>query len=111
LAEPGGGGPERSGSRFGVWSGRGGTDAIEAVLAGRVDVALMTPTAAVGATLRGGGPQFADGAERLRALGTLPQRDRLMTCVDARLGVHSVEELAEHLPRLVIATSQDDGST
>jgi hypothetical protein len=33
-----------AGSRFGIWSGRGGADAIRALLAGDVDIAVMTPT-------------------------------------------------------------------
>lgn len=98
-----------AGSRFLIRSGRGGSDAIEAVLAGEVDVAIMTPTAAVGMVKAGVGPLAVEGADRLRALGTLPQRDRLVTCVDAALGVSSMPELVDHLPQLRIATCPDDG--
>ena len=98
-----------AGSRFAIWNGRGGTDALRAVLTGSVDVALMTPTAAMG--LLTGSPDSWDlsGVESLRALGTLPQRDRLVTCVDADLGVTDLGELAGVLPSLRIATSPDDG--
>jgi TRAP-type uncharacterized transport system substrate-binding protein len=97
------------GSRFFIRNGRGGTDAIDNVLSGEVDVAIMTPTAAMGMVRAGLGPLAVDGAERLRALGTLPQRDRLVTCVDAALGVSSMNELADRLSELRIATSPDDG--
>ncbi|OBI80334.1 hypothetical protein A9X00_00905 [Mycobacterium sp. 1245805.9] len=97
------------GSEFFIRSGRGGADAIHAVLSGQVDVALMTPTAAMGMVGAGAGPLAVERAERLRALGTLPQRDRLVTCVDAELGVASMEELASQMPQLRIATSPDDG--
>ncbi|WP_431919352.1 hypothetical protein [Amycolatopsis tucumanensis] len=97
------------GSRFGIWSGRGGTDAVRAVLAQDVDAALLTPTAAAAGITAGAGPLAVPGADRLRALGTLPQRDRLVTCVDAALGVSHTGELAELLPSLRIATSPDDG--
>jgi TRAP-type uncharacterized transport system substrate-binding protein len=97
------------GSRFFIRNGRGGADAIENVLSGEVDVALMTPTAALGMVRGGLGPLAVDGAHRLRALGTLPQRDRLVTRVDAALGVSTMNELADRLPQLRIATSPDDG--
>ncbi|SFK75607.1 hypothetical protein SAMN05421835_13223 [Amycolatopsis sacchari] len=97
------------GSRFGIWSGRGGADAVHAVLAHDVDAALLTPVAAAAGLPAGTGPLAVAGAGRLRALGTLPQRDRLVTCVDAALGVSRMSELAELLPALRIATSPDDG--
>lgn len=97
------------GSEFLIRSGRGGADAIDAVLSGDVDVAIMTPTAAMGMIRAGVGPLAVDGVDRLRALGTLPQRDRLVTCVDATLGISSMAELAGRLPELRIATSPDDG--
>lgn len=97
------------GSRFGIWSGRGGTDAIAALLAGRVDIALLTPTAAVQMVGHGVGPLALPGCERLRALGTIAQRDRLVVCVDAELGVDRLGDLASAAGRLRIATSPDDG--
>src|ERR1700749_4864980 len=81
------------GSRFGVWNGRGGTDAFQAVLDGTVDVAVVTPTAAAAALISESGPIGLPGSDRLRALGTLPQRDRLVVAVDARLDVAAIGEL------------------
>lgn len=97
-----------SGSEFLIRSGRGGADAIYAVLSGKADVAIMTPTAAAGMVTAGVGPLAINGTDRLRALGTLPQRDRLVTCVDATLGVSSMDQLAERPSDLRIATSPDD---
>ena len=97
------------GSEFFIRSGRGGADAIDAVLSGDVDMALMTPTVAMEMVKAGVGPLTVDGADRLRALGTLPQRDRVVTCVDAQLGVSSMTELAGRQADLRIATSPDDG--
>lgn len=97
------------GSRFAIWNGRGGTDAVRAVLDHQLDVALMTPTAAMGLLTSASGPSPLPASDQLRALGTLPQRDRLVTCVDAELGVSSLSDLAGVMPDLRIATSPDDG--
>jgi TRAP-type uncharacterized transport system substrate-binding protein len=70
----------------------------------------MTPSAALAGLVAGVGP-LADvpGVDQLRALGTVPQRDRLVTCVDAALGVSKMSDLAELMPSLRIATSPDNG--
>jgi TRAP-type uncharacterized transport system substrate-binding protein len=98
------------GSRFAVWSGRGGADALTAVVDGQVDIAIMTPTAAAAMIASRNGPLAPPGSERLRALATLPQRDRLVTCVDAALGIDRHEQLRDRLADLTIATSPDDGT-
>lgn len=97
------------GSRFGVWNGRGGLDAFRAVLDGTVDVAVATPTAAAAAMVSGSGPVAVPGSDRLRALGTLPQRDRLVVAVDARLDVAGIGDLMSVAGDLRIATSPHDG--
>jgi TRAP-type uncharacterized transport system substrate-binding protein len=97
------------GSRFAIWSGRGGADAFAAVLDGAVDIAIATQTAAGAMLVTGSGPLTMPGADRLRALGTLPQRDRLVVCADAALGLAQVGDLAPAGPGLRIATSPDDG--
>ena len=66
-----------------------GADAFAAVLDGAVDIAIATPTAAGAMLVAGSGPLAMPGAGRLRALGTLPQRDRLVVCADAALGQRS----------------------
>jgi TRAP-type uncharacterized transport system substrate-binding protein len=97
------------GSRFGIWSGRGGADAFAAVLDGVVDIAIATPTAAGAMLIAGSGPLTRPGADRLRALGTLPQRDRLVVCADASLGLSRIGDLAAAGAAPRIATSPDDG--
>jgi hypothetical protein len=79
------------GSRFAIWSGRGGGDQVAALRAGAADIAVVTPAAAV--------PML--GADGLCALGVIGQRDRLVVAVDA--------DLAGVPGGLTIATSPDDG--
>jgi hypothetical protein len=87
------------GSQFAIWSGRGGLDQIAALRAGRADIAVVTPAAAV-AMLRPGD---------LCALGTIGQRDRLVVAVDAALPAATVAELATVPSEVTVATSPDDG--
>jgi TRAP-type uncharacterized transport system substrate-binding protein len=85
------------GSRFAIWSGRGGRDQIDALLAGEVDIAIVTPTAAV--------KRLWGKRADLRCLGVIGQRDRLVVAVDAELPVKSVADLDQ----VTVATSPDDG--
>ncbi|POM23169.1 TRAP transporter solute receptor, TAXI family [Actinomadura rubteroloni] len=91
------------GSRFAVWSGRGGTDQIRALRSGEADIAIVTPTAAVRMFHRAG---ELDG---LAALGVIGQKDRLVVAVDAALPARTVADLADLAGRLTVATSPDDG--
>jgi TRAP-type uncharacterized transport system substrate-binding protein len=86
------------GSRFAIWSGRGGTDQVEALQAGEADIAVVTPAAAV--------PMLQP--EGLCALGVIGQRDRLVVAVDASLPVATVADLAA-LSGVTVTTSPDDG--
>ncbi len=97
-----------AGSRFGIWSGRGGIDSLEALAAREVDIAIMTPAAA--ARMHARGLASTAGSLRwLRALGAIGQDDRLIACGDASLGATSLGQLSDNLDRLVIATCPDDG--
>jgi hypothetical protein len=96
-------------SRFAIWSARGGTDSVRLVGRGLVDVALATPAAFVAMALDGRGPYGGEAFPHLRALGSVPQDDRLVLAVDAALGVRSFAELRSRRPPLRIATSPDDG--
>jgi TRAP-type uncharacterized transport system substrate-binding protein len=99
-------GPE---TRCAIWNGRGGSDAIFAVGRGEVDVALCTPAAFARMAVAGTGP-FRDGPfPNLRALGVVPQDDRLVVGLDASLGITTFAELREAAPALRIAASPDDG--
>src|SRR5262245_33880687 len=98
-----------SGSRTATWSGRGGSDAVEAIATRTVDLAMITP-AYLGRSAREGLGMFAGTPHpELRALGAMPQDDRLVLAVDAQLGIESFADLREQQPALKIATSQDDG--
>lgn len=87
------------GSRFAIWSGRGGTDQIQALRAGSADIAVVTPASAV--------PMLKAGD--LCALGVLGQRDRLVVAIDASLPARTVADLARIADRLTVATCPDDG--
>jgi len=98
-----------SGSRFAIWSARGGTDSVRAVGRGEVDVALTTPAAFAAAALDGRGRYAGEPFPQLRALGSVPQNDRLVLAVDADLDVASFADLRARRVPLRIATSPDDG--
>ena len=87
------------GSRFAIWSGRGGSDQIAALRAGTADIAIVTPAAAVSMLQPGD----------LCALGVIGQRDRLVVAVDAALPASSVADLAAVTTKVTVATCPDDG--
>ena len=97
------------GSRTATWSGRGGSDAVDAVSAKRVDLAMITP-AYLGHSARDGLGMF-DGTPHpeLRALGVMPQDDRLVLAVGAELGIKTFDDLRTKKPSIRISTSHDDG--
>ncbi|MQY09674.1 TAXI family TRAP transporter solute-binding subunit [Actinomadura macrotermitis] len=97
-------------TRVGIWSGRGGADAARAVGRGQVHLALTTPAAFAAAALDGRGPFAGEAVPDLRALGVLPQRDRLVVGVDRSLGITSFAELRAARPALRLATGPHDGT-
>jgi uncharacterized protein len=97
------------GSRFATWVGRGGTDAITAVLDGEVQAALFVPAGFARTIFEGRGICARADVGRLRSLGTLPQDDRLVFAIDARYGVHDFATLRAKCPALRLATAWDDG--
>lgn len=97
------------GSRLAIWNGRGGTDAIEALSSGEVDVAVATPAAFTAMAFEGRGPYEGHAHRELRALGTLPQTDRLVFAVAGELGIRSFADLRRKQLGLRIATSPNDG--
>ncbi|MFG1609782.1 TAXI family TRAP transporter solute-binding subunit [Actinoplanes sp. NPDC049265] len=96
-------------TRVAIWNGRGFSDSVRAVGRGEVDIAMTTPVAFTTAALAGrgvfGGEPFPD----LRALGVIPQRDRLVVGVRRSLGITSFAEWRERKPALTLATSVNDG--
>ncbi|WP_067479098.1 TAXI family TRAP transporter solute-binding subunit [Actinomadura hibisca] len=97
-------------TRVAIWNSRGYADAVRAVGRGEVHVALTTPAAFATAALDGRGLFTGEPFPDLRALGVVPQRDRLVMGVRRSLGVTSFAELRERKPALTLATSGDDGT-
>jgi len=97
------------GSKFATWAGRGGTDAIDAVLDGDMHVALFVPAGFGRTIFEGRGISRRDDVGRLRALGTLPQDDGLVFAIDARFGVESFAELRAKRPAFTLSLAPDDG--
>ena len=98
------------GTRTAIWTGRGGADAARAVIDREVDAALMVPAAFVRMAHDGTGMFADDPHPELRALGTLPQTDRLVLAIDAEHGIRSFEDWRTQRTPLRVATSQDDGT-
>ncbi|WP_326600427.1 TAXI family TRAP transporter solute-binding subunit [Streptomyces sp. NBC_01803] len=102
---------DRSGphTRVAVWNSRGFSDAVRAVGRGEVQVAMTTPVAFTTAALDGRGVFADESFPDLRALGVVPQRDRLVMGVRRSLGITSFAQLREAKPALRLATSVHDG--
>ncbi|GHJ32943.1 MULTISPECIES: TAXI family TRAP transporter solute-binding subunit [Streptomyces] len=96
-------------TRIATWNSRGFSDAVRAVGRGEVHVAMTTPTAFAVAALEGRGGYADESFPDLRALGVVPQRDRLVVAVHQDLGIHTFAELRESKPALRLATSVNDG--
>jgi uncharacterized protein len=98
-----------AGSKFATWSGRGGADAIDAILDGDVQIALFVPAGFGRTIFESRGISGRSDVGRLRALGTLPQDDALVFAIDARFGVESFAELRAKRPAFTLSTAWDDG--
>ena len=96
-------------TRVAIWNGRGFTDSVRAVGRGEVDAALTTPVAFATSALNGGGIYGGESFPELRALGVIPQRDRLVIGVHKSLQCPTFAELRERKPALTVATSVADG--
>jgi uncharacterized protein len=97
------------GSKFATWAGRGGTDAIDAILDGDVQIALFVPASFGRTIFEGRGINERADVGRLRALGTLPQDDALVFAIDARFSVESFADLRAKRPAFCLSTAWDDG--
>ncbi|WP_040786790.1 TAXI family TRAP transporter solute-binding subunit [Nocardia pneumoniae] len=102
---------DRSGpdTRIAIWNGRGFIDGVRAVGRREVDIALTTPAAFAAAALDGRGAYCDEFFPDLRALGVVPQRDRLVVAIHRSLGVTTFAELRARAPRLTVATAIHDG--
>lgn len=97
------------GSRFATWNGRGGRDAVDAVLDGRVDTALFVPACFGRNVIERKGISNRPDVDKLRAIATLPQDDRLVIVADAALKIRTLEDIRQSQPVLHIAAGLDDG--
>ncbi|MCX4904657.1 TAXI family TRAP transporter solute-binding subunit [Streptomyces sp. NBC_00878] len=95
-------------TRIATWNSRGFSDAVHAVGRGEVQVALTTPAAFAAAALDGRGVYTGEHYPDLRALGVVPQRDRLVVAVHRDLGITTFAELRRHKPALRLATAVHD---
>jgi len=96
-------------ARGAIWNGRGGVDALRAIGRGEVDVALSTPAPFARMALEGRGPFAGEPYPHLRALGVVPQNDRLLVALDASLGIRSFADWRERKAGLKIAACPNDG--
>lgn len=97
-------------SKVAIWTGRGGADAVRAVIEGKVDVALAVPAPFLAMAVRGVGLFEGTPHPDLRALGTMPQNDRLVVALNKETGITNFAQLRDTKPALTIATSPDDGT-
>jgi uncharacterized protein len=97
------------GSRVAIWNGVGGADAARAVGSREVDLAISTPAVLARLALEGRGLHEGKPVRELRAIGVLPQDDRLIVGIRREHGIRTFAELRERKPKLRIAVSVDDG--
>lgn len=98
-----------AGTRVAIWNGRGGTDALAALIGGEIDLALLTPAAFAKTAFAGRGLSTDPRVRDLRALATLPQDDRLVIAIDSAHGVKTLDDLRRARLPLRIAAAPDDG--
>jgi TRAP-type uncharacterized transport system substrate-binding protein len=96
-------------TKYAIWNGRGGLDNIQAVGRGQVDAALAVPVPFVRMAVEGKGRCAGETFPHVRALGYVPQDDRMVVGIRKELGIRSFAELREKKPKLRIAAGPDDG--
>jgi TRAP transporter TAXI family solute receptor len=96
-------------TRVGIWNGRGGVDNLRAVGRGEMDVALVVPENFIALGLDGRGIMKGESYPHLRALGHVPQHDRMIFAVRKDLGITSYDDIRKKKPKLRITTGIDDG--
>src|SRR3954454_18555760 len=98
------------GSMSAVYWGTGGGDGFRAVRDREVDVAVVTPAAFARMAVAGTGAFEGEPMPDLRAIGVVPQDDRLLIVANERLGVNTLGELAEHPGPWTLGTCNNDGT-
>lgn len=99
-------------SRVGIWNVRyGGIEAVLEVFRGEAQLSIATPAQMMSTALTGQGIFAPHGPmPSLRALGVLPQNDRMILAIHPKYGIKSFEDLRQKRPPLRIATSTNDGT-
>ena len=88
----------------------GGSSAVEAVFYGHSDMCIATPAKIMKLMVEGRLSEDAIIMPCLRAIATLPQRDRMMLGVSPKYGVKCWADILHIKPALRIATSTNDGT-
>lgn len=96
-------------SKVGIWTGRGALDNLQAVGRGEIDVALVVPQNFIAQSMEGRGMSKGEAFPHLRALGHVPQHDRMIMAVRSDLGITSFDDIRKKKPKLRITTGPDDG--
>jgi hypothetical protein len=96
-------------TKIGIFNGRAALDNVMAVGRGEMDLALTTPQTFSRLALEGRGPWANERFPHLRALGYVPQDDRMVVAVLRDLGIRSFEDIRRKKPKLRIAAGVDDG--
>lgn len=94
-------------TRVAIWNGRGGRDNLQAVGTGQVDVALVVPEPFLPVVL-GNGPYALESYSHVRALGHVPQHDRMVVAVRRELGIASFADWRRLRPDLRVAMGPQD---
>ena len=98
------------GSRTAIWSLRdGGMDSLHQLNEGAVDLAIATPAGLLSKAMTGEG-LFKMAMPHLRAIGTLPQNDRMVLALAPKYNISTFGELRRQKPAIRLATSTDDGT-
>lgn len=96
-------------SRYAIWNGRGGMDNVRAVGRGEVDAAFVVPVPFMKMAMEGKGACGGESFPHLRAIGYVPQHDRMIVALRRDLGITSWAELREKKPKLRITLGPNDG--
>ena len=92
-----------------IVNGRGGLDALQAVGRGQVDVAMTTPAAFARLAFEGIGPAQGEAFAHLRAIGAVPQNDRMIVAARGEFGIVDFAALRARRPALRITRGCTDG--
>ena len=98
------------GSKVAIWNGVGGSDAARAVGERKVDLAISTPAALARLAVEGRALHAGKPIPDLKAIGVLPQDDRLIVGIRREFGIKTFPQLREQKPKLRFAVSVNDGS-